>query len=431
MARIALVLAVTACGVEPLPPPEPRSAADLGQLAYGYNAELIARIDQSYAGWDVEIGDADGDGAAEILTGTAPDSQIYLHRHTPTGWQSTRLIDQLAGREPGIVLGVRIVDLDHDGQPEILAGTGQEDGTTAQLAILHTDGTSLTSITSHRAPDNTSSYTHGLPTADLDNNGIDEIVSSYCGNGEVIRYEVDDVRGPIRSRKLLQLSGSGEDAWLFDVDGDGDLELVVSDSYRDRNAQIHIYDLDRTTGDPLRMPRITLDNLDGTRMFYGSLAIGDLDNDGRPELVVGWKAEQDDNRTTLVAYRIDGSHAELAYVLARDEPLLDLGYFEKMMAIGDLDGDGRNELIVSTRGDGESEGVDSDGLGHIYAYRVLPGGDVRRDLLIDFDERYVESSWLALGDADNDGRPDLVIATGKGDRTEPGTSWVLRLWRSE
>jgi hypothetical protein len=142
--------------------------ADLGRIGAGWNAEIVAHVDQSYAGWNVEIGDADGDGKREILTGTAPDSRIEIHRKAADGWHTTRLVDHLAGEGPGMVLGVRVVDLDHDGHPEVLAGTGQEDGTIAQVVMLTTDGTSVTSMTSLRSPDNTSSYTHGLATADLD-----------------------------------------------------------------------------------------------------------------------------------------------------------------------------------------------------------------------------------------------------------------------
>jgi hypothetical protein len=225
---------------------------------------------------------------------------------------------------------------------------------------------------------------------------------------------------------VIQLSGSGEGAQLLDVDGDGRPELVVSNGYRDQDARVEIYDLDPVTGDPASTSRITLDELDGERMFYASFTQGDLDGDGRPELIVAWKPEHDVDLTTLVGYHIDGTHAELAYVLARDEPLLGAGYFEKMMKVADLDGDGRNELVVSTRAD-DSE--DSDTPGHVYAYHLLPDGEVQRETVIELDRQLAESSWFAIGDADNDGKLDLVLATGKGDRRDAGESWVLRLWK--
>ncbi|MCE9578846.1 MAG: VCBS repeat-containing protein [Deltaproteobacteria bacterium] len=400
---------------------------DLAQLAPGWDGEIVAQVPQSYAGWDVEIGDADGDGRPEILTGSAPDSRIYQFRKRAGGWDSRTLLDRAAGDGAGIVLGVRIVDLDHDGTPEIIAGTGQDDGSVARLHVLRTDGERITQDHTLQAPENSSSYTHGLATADLDGDGVDEIVSAYCGHGEVIRYDVAPPGMAPHARKVLQLSSSGEDAILADVDGDGRKELIVSSSFRDDAARVEIHDLDPATGDPLPNPRVVIDRYDGHRAFYASLLVGDLDGDGAPELIVGWKAQQDVNRATLLAYRIRGAHAEVAYVLSHEDQDLDLAYFEKTMAIADLDGDHRPELLVSTRGDGGSEGIASAHLGHVFRYTVGRDGDVRRELVLDFDQDLAESAWLAAGDADGDGRPDLVLATGKGDRTEPGTSWVIAL----
>ena len=428
-----VVAAASGCGHGGFTPPGVadvvQDVADLGMLAWGWRHELIARTDQSYAGWDVELADLDADGRPEILTGSAPDSRVYVHRRSTDGWASHVLADNLAGARPGMVLGLHVTDLDGDGRPELLAGTGQEDHSVAKLVVMHTDGSRVTASATTRAPMNTSSYTHGLATSDVDGDGRQEIISAYCPNGEVIRYDVDATTVPARSRKVLQLGGSGEDAWLRDVDGDADLELVISNGYRDERGRVEIYDLDPATGDPLPKPRIVLDSFDGRRMFYGSVAVGDIDGDGRPELIVGWKAAQDVNRASIVAYRIRGADAQVAYVLARDDAGFDLSFFEKMIAIADLDVDGRNEIVFTTRGDGTSEGIDSSELGHVYVYRVLSTGEVRRDLVLDFDPRFVSSSWPAIGDVDGDGRPDLVLATGKGDRRENGASWVLRLWR--
>jgi hypothetical protein len=404
--------------------------ADLAQLAPGWDGEIVATVDQSYAGWDVEIGDADGDGRPEILTGSAPDSRVTLYRKRNGAWESHVLVDHAAGDQPGVVLGVKITDLDGDGRPEVVAGTGQYDDDVARLLVLRTDGETATVLASLQAPDNTSSYTHGQAIADLDGDGIQEIVSAYCGNGEVIRYDLSSDLKTIDSHKVLQLSGSGEDSQLADVDGDGRLELLVSNGFRDGEARVEIHDLDPTTGDPIAEPRLVLDGFEGRTAFYASLMVGDIDGDGRPELIVGWKAEQTVNRASLVAYRVGRETAEVAYVLSREDQDLDLGYFEKMMAIADIDGDGHPELLVSTRGDDSTEGIESSHLGHVFLYRVTANGQVRRELIVDFNQDLAQSSWLAVGDADGDGRPELVLATGWGDTTQPGMSFILAVHKS-
>jgi hypothetical protein len=155
--------------------------------------------------------------------------------------------------------------------------------------------------------------------------------------------------------------------------------------------------------------------------------VGDVNNDGKNELVVGWKKEQKVNLSTLVAYNVSKTEATPVAWLERDTPDLDMGYFEKMMAVADADNDGKNELVISTRGDNKSEFITSSHLGRAYIYRVGTDGKSARETLIDFREEDAESSWLAVGDCDNDGMNEVVLATGKGDRTKPGVSYVVML----
>ena len=58
-------------------------------------------------------------------------------------------------------------------------------------------------------------------------------------------------------------------------------------------------------------------------------------------------------------------------------------------------------------------------------FKVDPTGKIQKELLIDFNKEAAESSWLAVGDADNDGKNEIVLATGKGDRTQSGVSFVV------
>jgi len=95
--------------------------------------------------------------------------------------------------------------------------------------------------------------------------------------------------------------------------------------------------------------------------------------------------------------------------------------------IGDADNDGQNELIVSTRGDNLSEKSKSQHHGFVFMIKIQALKTIQKTLLVDFKDGQAESSWLAVGDADNDGRNEIVLATDIGDRTRAGTSYVVMI----
>lgn len=398
-------------------------AGDLVTVAPGWQATVVAEVDQSYAGWDVEIGDADNDGKNEILTTGCPDSRFYLFKQGDTGWVTRLLAENLAEHTPGMGLAVRVADLNKDGANEVLLGTGQEGAGTAFFYVFRTDGERATPLAVSRPDCNKSGYTHNLAVYDLDRDGIDEVVSAYCGGGEIVRYDLDRTLSGVDARLLHTLSGSGEEALVADVDNDGAVEFITSNSFRPGEARVEIFEFD-DSGELVVPPRIALAGFEGTPCFYASIIIGDVDNDGANEMVVGWKRDQAVNKTTLLGYRV-GDDAELVYTFERETEDLDMGYFEKMMAIADVDNDGRNDLVVSTRGDNLSEDITSQHLGRVYRYVIDEAGEVERELLADLNAEHAESSWIAVGDADNDGQNELVLATGKGDRTKAGRSYVL------
>ena len=399
---------------------------DFAGLGPAWQGEVLSKIDQSYAGWDVEIGDADNDGKNEILVTGCPDSRLYLIKKTDAGWESRCLAENLAEQQPGMGLAVKIVDLNQDGQNEIILGTGQEGGGTARFYVLQTDGQSLTKKLVSIPEENKSSYTHNLAAADIDGDGLLEVLAAYCGGGEVMRYDVDADLTKIEARKVLHLSGSGEESLIADVDNDGKLEYLTSNSFRKDAAQVEIYAFS-SKGELRQRPKVVLDGFDGHRCFYASLMVGDVDNDEKNELIVGWKREQAVNKSTLIGYEVD-KEAQAVYSFAEEAPALDMGYFEKMMCIADVNNDGKNELVVSTRGDNASENITSDHWGHVFLFHVaeaLRQTHIFQELAVNFNRQYAESSWVAIGDADNDGQAEMILATGKGDRTQPGEAYVV------
>lgn len=426
-ARIGIVssavaaLALAGCAPQP-------SIRKLMSIAPGWSGELIPEVDESYAGWDVEIGDADNDGLNEVATVTCPRGRMYVFERTARGWITKSMFSNLAQDYPGMGLVAKVVDLNQDGVNEIVAGTGQENGGTSILYAMEPRGDTLVARTTCRPEVNRSSCTHGIACFDLDHDGVLEAISAYCGGGEIVRYDFDRYLTTATARLIHPLSGSGEEFVIADVDNDGSAEYLTSNGFRAGEAKVEIYEFD-DRGELVIPPRLVLDGFDGQSCFYASLTVGDLENDGLNELVVEWKPEQRVNRATILAYRV-GTEAQVAYPLAYQDTAFDLAYFEKMMEIADADNDGRNELVVSTRGEEQSEHIESRHLGHVFLLEIVDGEPVRT-LLADLHEGKAESSRLAVGDADNDGKNEIVLATGKGDRRKPGTSYVLLLRKAE
>ncbi len=401
------------------------SLNQITQLAPGWKGEIITESTESYLGWDVEIGDADNDGKNEILTTGSPSSALLMAKRENGIWNSKILTDNLAQTFPGMGLSVKVVDLNGDGVNEILLGTGQEGKNNPHFyytARLENSGLSTLNL-SHPADLSKSGYTHTLTSFDADLDGIREVYSSYCGAGEIIRYKFSKDLKKITATKIHQVSGSGERALIADVDNDGKMELTVSNAFRKNAAKIEIYEFDEK-GEIVLPARLIIDGFDDKKCFYASFEIGDVNNDGQNELVVGWKVIQNIQKGTIIGYTITGKVTPV-YTFAYEDEALDLSYFENMMAIADADNNGRNELVVSTRGDNFSENVTSKHLGHVFMYTIEPGGAIHTDLIVDLNETYAESSWIEVGDADNDGKNEIVIATGKGDRKSPGKSFLI------
>lgn len=399
------------------------SIEDLAELASGWRGEIVAEVDQSYVGWDVEIGDADNDGKNEILTTGCPDSRLYLFKKLANRWETRLLAEDLAQRKPeiGMGLAVKIDDLNRDGVNEIVLGTGQEADDLAYLYVLATDGKRITKELYTRSLERGSVYTHNLGIYDIDNDGVKEILSAYCSSGEVMRYDLDPDLTTVSARKVFHSPGSGEDSFLADVDNDGDVEYLTCSCYREGEAEVYIFEL-TAEGDLVTPPRVVLNGFDDKSCFNCSLEVGDVDNDGQNELIVEWKERSDRHEGTILGYRVDREGANPIYTFMKSDRDLDLGFNEKMMCVADADNDGKNELVVSTRGERRWGGR---GLGHLFMFKVLSAQAIEKTLLLNFHDGKADACWPAVGDADNDGENEIVIATGSGLREEPGISHVV------
>ena len=236
--------------------------------------------------------------------------------------------------------GVAVADLDGSGDPVILVVTS------AGLAAVEADGTERWTASIPSAPD----YGMGHPAvADIDGDGTAEIaLGPYV-------YDADG---------NLLWSGTGHEgssrymSFFYDLDDDGTLELIAGGT---------IYESDGT--------------IRSTTGYDGFAAVGDLDGDGKPEVVNAEfdysqvRAIDDDGTTTLWTTTLS-------------------------------DGGGGPPTIADFDGDGEVE----VGVAAADFYRVLEGSDGTLLWKAPTDDNSSKRTGSSVFDFEGDGAAEVVYA---------------------
>tara|TARA_R110002072_G_scaffold141664_3_gene286958 strand:- start:73683 stop:75314 length:1632 start_codon:yes stop_codon:yes gene_type:complete len=358
---------------------------------------LPVLLDYSMA---VAIGDVDGDGALDMVFGNFGQNRLYLN--DGAGGYADATATHLPANSGGTA-AVALGDFDGDGDLDLVAGTSGPGSPQTRLYVNAGNGV-FVDVTSTQFP-SAGMSTHAIGLGDLDGDGdMDLVLANYqqnrlylnAGNGvftdaTVSRMPVDDDY----SRSVV----------LGDVDGDGDLDVV--------------FGTHSSSSPGVRQNRLYLNN--GTATFVDatatqlpigndetmSVAMGDVDGDGDLDLVVGqtyWNYNTGVPNPDLLLN--DG-----AGVFAR-APISAYGEGIDDLTLGDVDGDGDLDLVAATNSDGMGCN------GGCYGYAQVPilwlndgaggfggGGGVG----IAGSGRAV-----ALADVDGDDDLDMVIANAYG-----------------
>ncbi|HUF90001.1 MAG TPA: FG-GAP-like repeat-containing protein [Gemmatimonadota bacterium] len=299
------------------------------------------------------FGDVDGDGDLDAIVGvlggaynpilTAADN-LYLLEQTESGWNlvTRRLIGQIdVGAESVPAVG----DLDGDGDLDILLANKIDpaDPRTARIYRFENVGSAREPSLRLVGPleEVVGEFHYAPALADLDGDGDLDLVVGTWNQGILVFWNEGTAREPrfVRAAEpLVELTrGSHASPALADLDGDGDLDLVAGES----SGEINVW---RNDGTP-RAPVFTLvtDKLLGIDVGRRSApALGDLNGDGLPDLVIGSESGE-----ALVLWNAGGGRVDAF------EPGGTISLpGTSAPVLADLDGDGDLDLIVGEIGGG-------------------------------------------------------------------------------
>ncbi|MDH4017734.1 MAG: VCBS repeat-containing protein, partial [Actinomycetota bacterium] len=212
-------------------------------------------------------------------------------------------------------------------------------------------------------------------------------------------------------------------AWC-DLDADGDRDLVVGFGPGSLSLLLLLTMQDLEVVDVQVIPGAN----DRYAYAWGETfpACGDVDGDGLAELAIGLGEGSTASISMLDDHESGYAPMTTAFrSLVRTLPTtatLGLQYWETGAAkpvLADVDGDGRDEIVVgrSAGGRGTISVFDDAETGFVVMLPLSPSEGVI-DAVTDADYRYLDGATeVAAGDVDGDGRAEIVVATRRAGET--------------
>jgi hypothetical protein len=285
-------------------------------------------------------GDLDGDGRPDVLA-RASNDQLAIYRNT--GKADTAMLSVTIDYLQMFVNDFAIADLDGDGKQDIVYCA--QDYGAAWYTNSSTPGTIQFTAAGH--PTDRASffeYEH-VKIADVDGDGKPDLIFSSMDSNLLVVYRNSTVNGVLSFANGISYTvGKTASAFIMpyvaDLDGDNKPELIITNTKTNSVSVLKNY----CTPGILSF---------GTQQDFAAgtqpqqLAVGDLNGDGLPELAVSDYDPSTGSIPTVTVLQNRSTPAAISLTMAQTLNVA-TGNFAYQSAIGDMDADGKPDLIVAT-----------------------------------------------------------------------------------
>lgn len=366
-------------------------------------ADFLAKVDfaAGLEAFHVAMGDLDGDGKVDLVVVNISANTISIYRNTSSagsiaGSSFATKVDFATGVRPR---AIAIGDLNGDGKPDLaIANNGAS--TVSVFPNTSTPGT-ITTASFAAKIDYTTGFNSNpsfIAVGDLDGDGKPDLATANSVSNNVSVLRNSSAGGVLNSTSFttkvdFTAGTTPTSIAIGDLDGDGKPDLV-SANFSSNN--ISVFHNTATSGSITAASFAAAVNFATASNPY-SVAIGDLDGDGKPDLAV---ANHSSNSVSL--YRNTATSGSIGSGSFTSKFDLATGTTPTSVAIGDLNGDGKADVAVANSASNTVS---------VYRNTATSGSLNNSSFAAKVDFAAGSGTFsVAMGDLDGDARPDLVTA---------------------
>jgi hypothetical protein len=298
---------------------------------------------------------------------------------------------------------IAIADVNGDGVPDLLVAT------TLDAGVLSNSGFANVILGSKTSPGTfdagvqyalTGTNPSGMAVTDLTGSGHLDLVVSNSGSGSISVFMHGTTAGTFQPAVNIATGGQPNQVVAGDLTGSGaSRDLALADNSVAGNAIILIHDA-ANPGQflaPMMLP---------TNRFTPSVAIGSIGN-GKVAVVAATYDSNGNNGAVYVF--VETSTSPVTFAAPVTFPA---GAQPQAVRIADVNGDGLPDLVVANYGPG-TDGTGMPGVSVLLQSSTTPG-TFAAPVSYPTPDGAID---VAVGDLNSDGRPDLVVATLDPDFT--------------